>query len=209
MKVMLNVLLSLFLCLPVTARDETLISGEIESGWYGGPVFIVGSVHDNTGFLIGGQGGWIINHRLVLGGKGYILANPFEIENLHNVAVGFGCGGAYIEYILASDKLVHFSVECMIGGGGVYNDVKDFSEYDEPIEYTGDGCFVIEPGVNVMLNIMHNFRVGLGVNYRLVYGADYDAGAPYRSWSDDGYEKISGPDLSGLAVRAILKFGVF
>jgi hypothetical protein len=45
----------------------------------------------------GGQGGWIINHRFVLGAKGYILVNPVDIEGLQNIVLGFDCGGALLE----------------------------------------------------------------------------------------------------------------
>lgn len=194
---------------PVMAQDETLFSGEIESGWYGGLTFRAGQLNGRSGFFIGGQGGWIISHSFVLGGKGYIMVNPADVPGLQNIVVGFGCGGALLEYIVASDKLVHVSVESMIGIGGVYNDVGNEVNNHDPIEYTGDACIVLEPGVNLMLNVTPQVRVGLGATYRYVNGIEYDPGAPYRIVNGDDYENISDADVSGLTAQLVLKFGAF
>jgi hypothetical protein len=209
MKNLTIILLVVLIYHPVVAQEETLFRGEIESGWYGGALFKVGQINSETGFLVGGQGGWIINHRFVLGGKGYILVNPVDIEGLQNIVVGFGCGGALFEYIIASNKLLHFNIESMIGIGGVYNDVKVNKKYHDPIDYTGDACLVLEPGMNLMLNVIKNFRIGVGASYRYVYGIDYDPGAPYRNVIEDDYKNISDSDLSGVTVQIILKFGAF
>ncbi len=209
MKNVIIFLLVVFAVYPVTAQDETLFSGEIESGWYGGPLFKLGQVNGKTGYFVGGQGGWIINHRFVLGAKGYVLANPFNVEGLENVVVGFGCGGALLEYVIASNKLLHFSIESMIGAGGVYNDVKDYDKYHDRLEYSSDGCFVFEPGFNVVLNVMKNFRMGVGVIYRYVNGISYDAGTTYRTMTETDYRTISDSDLNGVSVQIIFKFGKF
>jgi len=201
-------LVALFVC-PIMAQEETLFSGDIESGWYGGLTFHIGQMYEETGFFAGGQGGWIINHRLILGAKGYILVNPVEIEDLQNIVVGFACGGVILEYVIASNKLLHFDIESMIGFGGVYNDVKDYTKYHDPIDYTGDACFVLEPGINLMLNVVKNFRIGIGVTYRYVDGINYDAGAPYRTATGEDYKHITDADLSGVSAKITLKFGSF
>ena len=209
MKNLTIILLVVLLSCPVMAQDETLFSGEIESGWYGGLTYKIGQINDETGFFMGGQGGWIINSHFVLGGKGYILVNPVAIEGLHNIVLGFGCGGALLEYIIASNKLLHFNIESMIGVGGVYNDVKVYKYDHDPIDYTGDACFVLEPGINLILNVTKNFRIGVGVTYRYVSGIDYDPGAPYRTIIGDDYENIFDSDLSGASAQMVIKFGVF
>ena len=209
MKNVIKVLLAALLSSPAIPQDETLFSGDIESGWYGGAFIEVGQVNDATGFLVGGQGGWVINHRFVVGAKGYMLTNPTDVEGLENIDVGFGCGGAFLEYIIASNQLVHISIESMIGIGGVYNDVKDYTLYHDPLEYTGDACFVMEPGAHLMLNVAKNFRIGVGATYRFVYGLDYDPGAPYRIINGDDYQNISNSSLTGVSAQIILKFGTF
>ena len=192
---------------PLLAQDETLFHGELESGWYGGPLFKAGQINGETGFFVGGQGGWIINHRFVLGGKGYILVNPVDIEGLQNIVVGFGCGGTLLEYIIASNKLLHFNIESMIGIGGVYNDVKVYKKDHDPIDYTGDACLVLEPGINLMLNVAKNFKIGMGATYRYVSGINYDPGDGNVSIVD--YDTLSDSNLTGFSAQVVLKFGVF
>lgn len=209
MKNLTIILLVVLLSWPAMAQDETLYSGEIESGWYGAPLFNVGQINGETGIFAGLKGGWIINHRFVLGGKWYMLVNPVDIKGLQNIVLGFLGGGALFEYIIASNKLLHFSIESMIGLGGVYNDVKDYAKYHDPIDYTGDACFVLEPGINIILNVTKNVRIGAGATYRYVHGIDYDAGATSRYVNRVDYETISDSDLSGVSAQIVLEFGVF
>jgi len=84
MKSSMMILFVILFSYPVMAQDETLISGEIESGWYVAPLFKVGQINGDTGFFIGGQGGWIINHRFVIGGMGYGLINDIDIKDAKN-----------------------------------------------------------------------------------------------------------------------------
>lgn len=191
------------------AQNEILFSDDIESGGYGGPVCKIEKINDKTGVYFGGQGGWIINHSIVLGGKGYVLVNPIDIIGLQNISVGFACGGVLMEYIFESNKLLHFNIECMIGVGVVYNDVKNYSQSHTPVDYTVDIGFVLEPGFNVNLNVVKFFRIAVGVTYRYVSGIEYNAGASYRDLSQENYENISDTDLKGLSIQIVLKFGEF
>ena len=84
MKNLIIILLAVLLSYPAMAQDETLVSGKTESGGYGGPLCKMGQINGETGIFVGGQGGWIINHRFVLGGTGYGLVNDVEIEGLQN-----------------------------------------------------------------------------------------------------------------------------
>jgi hypothetical protein len=62
------------------AQETTLINGEIESGGFGGPVLKVTSINGENAVMIGGRGGWIINHSLVLGGGGYGLVTEVKAK---------------------------------------------------------------------------------------------------------------------------------
>ena len=97
-----QMLMAIFIvmCNSLFAQEETLHSGAFENGWDAGPTFNVGPIMDETGYFIGGKGGWIINHRFVLGAKGYILLNPVDHPGLQNIHVGFGCGGLLLEYMM-------------------------------------------------------------------------------------------------------------
>ena len=122
--------------------EQTLISGEIESGGAGGPILKFSGVSDTFCVFLGGRGGWIINHMFMLGGGGYWLVSDVFISGnkLH-----MGYGGFYAEYIINSDALVHFTVGSLIGMGNVHFD---------PEGSDSRSYFVLEPEANVELNVV-------------------------------------------------------
>lgn len=185
----------LLLCLATsTLAQETLLSGDIDHGGYGGPFVKVGPINGGTGVFVGGQGGWIINHTFVLGGKGYGLSNRIEISGADNKRLDFTCGGVLLQYIHNSDKLLHFTVESMIGSGNVrYTD----ADLDTPLddESPSDHFFVLEPGVSAVLNVSKNMRIAAGASYRYINGVKY--------------ADLADSDLSGLSLQVVLKFGGF
>ena len=193
----------------LTNRVEMLVDGDIESGGYGGPVIKIANIMGQTGIFAGGEGGWIINHRFVVGAKAYLLTNTKEPAGLQNIIIGFACGGVLLKYIHEPNRLIHFSFESMVGFGGVYNDVGDYSRPHDPIDFTGDACFVFEPGLKINMNITDFFRIGAGLTYLFVNGVAYDPGYPYRELIGGEYKNISDSDLSGISGQFTLEFGAF
>ena len=182
---------------PALAGDKTLIGDleDVDHGGFGGPVVKFTRINGEAGVLTGGRGGWIIDHRFVLGGGGYGLANNIEAEGAvpPGQDLEMGYGGGMIEYIIASDRLLHFSVECLIGAGGVTTSIS--GEYSQGTSGDDDAFFVVEPGANVMLNITRFFRFGAGVSYRYIQGVHFN--------------EIDAGDLSGAAAVLTFKFGAF
>ncbi len=195
MKKILIIFLLLFICGAVAAQEETLLGpGAITHGGYGGPLLKFTEINGETGILVGGRGGWIINETFVLGGGGYGLVNKIE----GNMYVGgekpnieFGYGGVIFEYINNSRKLIHFSVSTLVGGGG--HSLRDDNFFNDDDD--SDVFFVAEPEVTVMLNVTRFFRIGLNAGYRFISGAD-----------DYNMENS---DLSGFAGGITFKFGSF
>ncbi len=197
-KLVISMLLALVLLVaPVLARDETLIDGKFESSGFGGPVLKLTQLNDELGLMVGGRGGWIINHTFVIGGGGYGLANKIEAKKTSSnttLYLEMGYGGLEFEYINASSKLIHFSIYTLIGGGGVgYSDRDSHTAFDEKLDQ--DSFFVLEPAVNAMLNVTQNFRMGIGVGYRFISGADSNG--------------IGDSDLSWPSATLTFKFGKF
>lgn len=181
--------------------EETLFDGKIhDSGGYGGPVvrFTQIGPHSDLGVVVGGRGGWIVNHSFILGGGGYGLVTDhdpadWETNFQNDYRLNIGYGGLFLGYIHQSDQLLHFTVETLIGWGGV-----NYSQFDEDYDdsdYNGDSFFVLEPGASVEVNVTDFFRVGVGATYRYVQGVDYHA--------------LSNQDLSGLTGQIEFKFGSF
>lgn len=201
---MKRLVLSLLLCMaasPVLAEgyhQQTLVTGELEHGGFGAVVLKFTEINKEFGVLVGGRGGWIINHSLVIGAGGYGLSNDFEIESAPS-NWGLGYGGLELEYIARSSELIHVSAQTLIGAGGIgYRyDRYEGDWFDE--DWDGEAFFVLEPGVNIMLNVIENFRIGLGASYRYVRGID----------DDDDIDWTSDEDLSEPSIVLTLKFGIF
>jgi hypothetical protein len=164
--------------------EQTLVSGDIESGGCGGPVLKLSGINDTFAVFVGGRGGWIINHSFIIGGGGYgLVTDVFVSGNKLNMAYG----GLWTEYILSSDNLVHFTFGTLIGMGNAHFDPegKDQRTY-----------FVLEPEANVELNVVRFFRLCAGVSYRFAIGVS-------------GLSGVSDASLSGLSANIFCKFGRF
>ena len=189
-------LLLVILTLPVFAQEQTLIgSGDIENGGFGGPVVKVTSINGESAVLVGGRGGWIINHTFVLGGAGYGLVtnvNAKKTDSVHQF-IQMGYGGLDLEYIASSNDLVHLSLGLLIGGGSI--GFKDENENLFDNHRTIKGFFVLEPSAHANLNVTHFFRIAGGISYRYVNGLK----SPLST----------NADLSGLSAVLTLKFGKF
>ncbi len=208
--------LSIFLLIsllttPLFAQDqETLFGSDADHGGYGAVSLRLTSIQGTDALLVGGYGGWLIDHRLMLGAGGYglvtdIRARP-EAQQLYGwnnepLYVNFGYGGFVMEYTLAPSSLVHITVQALIGGGGVQYREDWFDHDDEWNNDTRrhgstDMVFVVEPTANVEVNLTPWFRVAAGASYRHVSGIDELQG-------------IENDDLKGLTGNLTFKFGAF
>ena len=105
--VLLFILVVLVIPFSIFAEEKTLFGDKIEHGGYGGPVVKFMSLGGDLGVLVGGRGGWIINHMFVIGGGGYGLASDTTI-NGNDLQLDYG--GFEVEYIWRSDSILHFTV---------------------------------------------------------------------------------------------------
>jgi hypothetical protein len=196
----LAIILLIFFSCQSFAQEETLVgNGEITNGGFGGPVVKYTQINGEPGVLVGGRGGWIINHTFVLGGGGYGLVNDINAENTYwgiKPYINFGYGGVELEYIIHSDELTHFSVYSLIGGGGVTYRSKLWDDWEDWEDQFGtDAFFVFEPAANVEVNIISFFRINFGVSYRFISGLYFD--------------DLKNSDFAGPSATLTLKFGKF
>ena len=209
MKNLTILLLLTFITLPLQAQEqETLFSSPVDHGGFGGPLLKVSQIAGETGLLVGGYGGWLIDHRLMIGAGGYGLVSNIRADAAAEEAysphgeklyVEFGYGGIMLEYIIAPSKLLHLNVQTLIGGGSAgYRE----DWYDDSWDWHGsyrdrhEIVFVLEPAVNAELNLTTWFRVAGGVSYRYVTGIN-------------DLVALQDSDLSGLSANLAFKFGAF
>jgi hypothetical protein len=192
----------LFLLISTTAfaaeDEETLVRGKIEHNGFGALVVKLTEIHGETGVLLGLRGGWIINHKVVVGGGVYGLFNDIQAKGIsydERLDLDLTLGGFEFEYVSRSAKLIHYSLRALIGSGEV-----NYIGHDRPINdtlfyYHRESFFVAEPEVNLILNVTKFFRLGVGASYRFV--------------SSVNLEGLTNSDLDGPSASLILKFGRF
>lgn len=199
MKLKLTVILIILLTLSTTAfgrRQETLIYGHIDHGYFGGAVSKFTTVNGDFELLLGGRGAWIIDRTFSIGLAGYGLISRAQDYNELNdrlTRVDFAYGGVELSYIHNSNRLIHYEFSALIGGGAIHYAARG---YGEDIAPDDDGFVVLEPGAAAVLNITPFCRASLGLSYRLVSAVDHE-------------EILSNSELSGPAASLMLNFGSF
>jgi hypothetical protein len=183
---------------PAEEQPRTLLARPLHSGGYGAPILSYTRFAGRDSVLVGGRGGWVINHQLVIGGGGFGLANPARPEggasmNLADYQYTFGYGGLWIEYLIAPMRLVHGSVGTLVGGGGIT--YQRFRPEAMKQDLATTSVFVLDPVVGVEVNVTTFMRFAVQGGYRVVRGVSM-AGL------DNG-------DASGFNVGGALKFGGF
>jgi hypothetical protein len=168
---------------PVVAQDndapgdETLFPGKFRNGWFGGAVVKLSSVNKEFGTIAGVRGGWIPKRSYSLGIGVYYLVTTTGVKNVvpahpdSTLDIVFGYAGPELEYVNRSHKLIHYTI-CVFAGPGViqYKDYEPAEGEDEEA-MDRDLFFVFEPALNIMLNVHRLARLGFGISYRYVYGA--------------------------------------
>lgn len=181
-------------------EEQTLFGGDsLSVGFYGGPDFKISMINDEIDFFSGGRGGIILNGNFSIGGGGYDLIGSHELDiplngSTEKAKLDFGYGGLFLEYINSTNRAFHFTINSLIGWGtATYS--KQFKSTDEYYDDEWDGCFVLEPGVSLEMNLTKNMRMDIGASYRWVQGTNFTY--------------IEDTDLSGLSLNFTLKFGFF
>ena len=192
---------------------KTLFSsnGNRSNGGYGGLMINYGTINDEPAIFMGAKGGWVIDHSFTLGLAGYgFLADPtadIKLDNEKYQLTG-GYGGLLLEPVVWSKQPIHFAFPIIIGAGGVgyvnhwdnWND-KDSEDYINNYE-DSDAFFVLEPGVEIEINILKYFRIAINGSYR------YTSNIDLRYKEDD--VPIFGDDiLRGWSCGLTFKFGKF
>ncbi|QHL88997.1 hypothetical protein GU926_16790 [Nibribacter ruber] len=181
---------------------QVVFEGEVNHGFYLAPSLQLSRFQGTSGFLAGGRGAWLLNHKVALGVAGYALTtqnNIGEIPETNNAFLQVGYGGALLEYIPKPNQLLHVTFPLIMGIGGAaytdnFSDNQNTGNYSYEIYHT-DTFLVIEPGLQAELNLARFMRLGLAFSYRFTYGVQLP--------------KSTDQDLSAPALTLTAKFGRF
>lgn len=147
-------------------QEEVIFDHVIVHGGFGGPFIEMTSMDDQSGVMVGGGGGVILNSFFIGGfGQGGSFAEHATDTRLY--PINFGYGGLWIGFVTPSHKAFHFYSSLKIAGGGISltegRGDNANTVYDEAV-------FVVQPEVGVEVNMFRWFRIALTGNYRVVSG---------------------------------------
>jgi len=138
-------------------------------------------VYNEAALLVGGELVFTLNHALNIGVAGYGMPTRVKYEEygpnlIDDLYLEMGYGGLFIEPVFFDQKVVHFTIPVLIGGG--WSGLSNLSLHD--VDYTGDQIFlfdetvffVLEPGLNLEVNLAKNVKLTAGGSYRYVNGSD-------------------------------------
>lgn len=187
-----------------TTKTKSLVSHKTESTGYGALSTVYSKFNGEHAAFAGAYGGWMINHKLMIGLGGYGLATNHRGVGLNAQTHQkndwqMGYGGLMVEYTFLGNDVVHFTANTLLGGGIIKNGhgrgTIPENGSDELRDIDASGFYLVQPSINAEVNVTNWFRVGLGAGYRYVTGVDQQG--------------ISNSKMSAPTANLTLKFGVF
>lgn len=156
---------------------RTLAGNNITSnGFYAGLSFGYSQIDQKDAFLSNVRLAWIINHNFAIGvaGSGFVsdLDHYYDVPGDQFALTG-GHAGLFLEPIFFAKNPIHISMPIIIGMGGIYawneSDYNpqqwEHNTYDYHEDW--DAYFVIEPGLELDINVVRFMRLSLGATYRI------------------------------------------
>ena len=156
------------------------------------PEVKLNSIQGSIGTLVGIYGGAMINNTVLLGISGGV--------NLGHPRVNYGYFGGIVQVVYKASELVHFSGQMVIA----YGSTKDYENpkhglLDNFWNISGATFFMMEPGLNLEMNLSSRLTLVAGASYRMVSGL---------SENDENIAitHVTNEELSGINFNIGLKF---
>lgn len=171
---------------------ETLLKSGVKINELWAPEVKINSIQGRVGTLVGLYGGALINRSFLIGLSGGV--------NLGHPTVNYGYFGGIVQYIVKPAKLIHYSGQLLIG----YGTTKDYENtksglLDNFWNISGANFFLMEPGINLEINISTGMTLSTGLSYRYASGLnEYNENVQITH--------LTSRDLSGLNFSIGLKF---
>ena len=165
-----------------------------------------GEINGQSGLLVGGAIKGVFSSKFNIGFAGYGLTTKVEADTYDDenklYQIDFGYGGLVIEPVIGNRHAVHVTLPILFGVGGIGLKKRRYEPFeDDPIDlkkyeaFDDDVFVVLEPGLNLEINLLRNLRLNLGTTYRYIYDKDVIG--------------LSDEELSGFTGKVGLKLGWF
>ena len=186
---------------------QTLMGKNNALGGYGAISMQYTEIQNRDAFVFGARGGITMGHTVTLGigGAGFFNDMHYDESAQQDISLAGGYGGFFFEPVVFPKYPVHVSFPILIGAGGVAVVTNnDDDSWDEDFKSEASDAFmVIEPGVEVELNITRFFKFCVGAYYRYTSDVDIDGG------TIAGDYNIPTDILHGFSGGVTFKFGKF
>lgn len=182
---------------------QTLMGQNNAVGAYGSISIKYTEIEDKDAFVFGARAGLIMGHMMALGlgGAGFFNDVEYDPISMQDISLAGGYGGFFFEPIIMPKYPVHISFPVLIGAGGVavvsVNDDDDWN--DNYKSEASDAFMVIEPGIEIELNVTRFFRFCVGGYYRYTSSVDIE----------DPMFDVPTDILRGFSGGVTFKFGKF
>lgn len=181
-------------------QAKTLLNKYNEIKGFGALDIKLTDIASKQAMVIGAYGGVIVNKQVMLGLGGYGFATNTDItrQGGEDITLEGGYGGMMLGFIIAPREIIHVSVPVFLGAGSfhaVSERIDNFNNFPGEVILESSSFAVIEPGLQLELNISRNVRLNLGASYRLIQGSNLQG--------------ISDEDLSNFAGNVTMKIGKF
>ncbi len=196
-EVVFNMVMALMLLSGVVAAQDpgqtrTLLRPDIVVTEMWVPEVKINSIQGQTGTLIGFYGGALFNRTLLLGIAGGV--------NLSHPTVNYGYFGGVAQVITYPGNMMHFSGQVLIA----YGSTKDYEDPKEGLldnfwNISGENFVIVEPGLNIEVNLSTRVTFVAGASYRIVTGIDQNNENLYVT-------HVTNEDMSGINFNIGLKF---
>lgn len=158
-----------------TKKEPKYLIKEVETtGGFGGPMVIFSQIGNNTVAMMGGGGGFILNRRLYFGGLGFGSLSPATISSsnpvifLPQVEADMGMGGVMFGYYFIPESIFYPGIGAQLLWGGI-----SASNPVTGVELYSDNFFCFSPELKGALNVSPNFKLEIGLGYRLFSGINH------------------------------------
>jgi len=158
-------------------------------------------LNKSPSFGLGLRAGCIFNHSFSLGIGGNLFFTNIKANSPDTINYGIGYLGVILEYIFKSKESLHVMMSTLIGGGIIgpwqsYNCYcYGYSSGRFVSSANSDGFLVLEPGIDLLMNVSWLIQVGAGASYRIVSGIEKYG--------------FSNSDLSGFSINLLFKLALF
>jgi len=171
-------------------------------GGYGELSMLYTQIDNRDAFVFGARAGVLMGHMMTIGfcGSGFFNDSRYYDGMAEKISIAGGYGGLFFEPILLPRFPVHIAIPVTVGVGGVaFARMYDYNEFDDYYPEESDAYLVIEPGIELELNITRFFRFSIGGYYRYTTDVDLTIGT----------QKVPGDLLQGFSGGINFKFGKF